>query len=101
LSLIRGRGGLARLMLRGYKVTLSPVFMALGVRCRHYPSCSEYLAACCIRHGAWAGGWMGLARLMRCRPGGSSGYDPPPDRLPAGARWTRPWRYGAWRLPPP
>lgn len=90
-------------LLKGYKATLSPVFMACGAHCRHMPSCSEYAAECCSRHGVWAGAWMALARLMRCRPGGSHGVDPAPQTLPigltsSGARWFAPWRYGVWSV---
>jgi uncharacterized protein len=85
-------------ILKAYKLTLSPLFMALGVRCRHEPSCSEYAAEACSRHGAWAGVWMGFARFCRCRPGGSSGYDPVP-RGARNGRWYTPWRYGDWRGP--
>jgi hypothetical protein len=92
---------LAALGLRAYKLLLSPVFMAAGVRCRHEPSCSEYCAIACSRHGVWAGLWMALARLQRCRPGGSWGDDPPPQEAPSGASWLAPWRYGVWRLANP
>jgi len=92
-------------VLKAYKATLSPVFMALGARCRHEPSCSEYCALCISRHGLWAGVWMGMARVLRCRPGGSHGWDPAPPLRQARARWFTPWRYGVWRLnrpgPPP
>ena len=83
-------------LLKGYKATLSPAFIALGVRCRHEPSCSEYCAECISRHGAWAGSWMALARFSRCRPGGSHGWDPAPTLTSTGARWFAPWRYGVW-----
>ena len=79
-----------------YRVTLSPALYALGVRCRHEPSCSAYAIDAMRAHGAWAGAWMALARLCRCRPGGSSGLDPAPKR--ARGPWWRPWRYGVWRL---
>ena len=90
-------GALAALGLRGlirlYQLTLSAL---IGRQCRHLPTCSAYADEAVARHGAWAGGWMALARLSRCRPGGTSGYDPAPERLPPGARWLRPWRYGVW-----
>lgn len=86
----------ALLLLRLYKVMISPVLTALGVRCRHYPSCSDYAAQAITRHGTWAGSWMGLARLLRCQPWGSSGIDEvPEDRR---GRWYAPWRYGRWRI---
>jgi uncharacterized protein len=87
---------IAGALLKGYKATLSPVFMACGAHCRHFPSCSEYAAECVSRHGVWAGSWMAVARLSRCRPGGSHGEDPAPTLTSTGARWFAPWRYGVW-----
>ena len=78
------------LMLRGYQLTLSPVLYTLGVRCRHEPSCSNYAIACMRRQGLWRGAWLALGRVLRCRPGGSWGYDPAPARRPD-APWWRIW----------
>lgn len=77
-----------------YRYTLS---MFMGRNCRHLPTCSEYTRDAIWNFGFWPGGWMGLARLWRCRPGGSHGYDPVPEALPAAGRWYLPWRYGIWR----
>jgi putative membrane protein insertion efficiency factor len=85
-----------------YQATLSPVF-GLVSRCRHMPSCSAFACDAIGAHGAWAGGWMALARICRCRPGGSWGYDPAPSEKPA-AHWFAPWTYGDWQggyRPPP
>jgi putative membrane protein insertion efficiency factor len=84
---------LLRLPVRLYGYTLSSF---LGRWCRHLPTCSEYMDQALARHGAWAGGWMGFARLCRCRPGGTEGFDPVPPRLPPQASSIRPWRYGRW-----
>lgn len=86
-------------LIRLYKLALSPALMALGVRCRHWPSCSSYAADAVGRHGAWPGSWMALARVLRCNPWGSSGIDPAPETLRADARWWTPWRYADWRGP--
>ncbi|MBV9557614.1 MAG: membrane protein insertion efficiency factor YidD [Pseudolabrys sp.] len=77
-----------------YRVTLAPL---IGPRCRHLPSCSEYGDEVITRFGLWAGGWMTLARLVRCQPWGTSGLDFVPGRAPDRARWYLPWRYGRWR----
>ncbi|MEL7043182.1 MAG: membrane protein insertion efficiency factor YidD [Pseudomonadota bacterium] len=86
-------------LLRVYKLTLSPVFMLFGTQCRHEPTCSEYCAECISRFGFWRGSWMTLARLQRCRPGGSRGFDPVPQKLNPAPFWA-PWRYGVWSKRP-
>jgi len=87
----------ARGLIRIYRYTLSSL---VGRTCRHLPTCSEYSDDAIGRFGLWAGGWMGLARLSRCRPGGSDGFDPVPPCLPPESRWYRPWRYGRWSAGP-
>jgi uncharacterized protein len=77
-----------------YRLTLSPL---LGPRCRHLPTCSDYASEALGRFGLWAGGWMALARILRCHPWGTAGLDFVPAELPARAHWFLPWRYGRWR----
>jgi putative membrane protein insertion efficiency factor len=93
-----GFARLPRLAGRGlvaiYRYTLAPL---IGPRCRHLPSCSEYADEALTRFGLWAGGWMALARILRCQPFGTSGLDFVPTTLPESARWWTPWRYGRWR----
>lgn len=97
-SLLAVPGRLAALLLIGlirvYRYSLS-AFM--GRSCRYLPTCSEYAEEAIRRHGAWAGGWIGFARICRCRPGGSSGLDFVCEAVPERARWWLPWRYGLWR----
>lgn len=88
---------LAHMAIRFYQLTFSAM---AGRQCRHAPSCSEYTDMAIQRHGVWAGGWMGLARISRCRPWGTAGYDPVLPEPPPQARWYLPWRYGAWRRIP-
>lgn len=77
-----------------YRYTLSAF---VGRTCRHLPTCSEYTRDSIWRFGFWPGGWLGLSRLYRCRPGGTDGYDAVPETLPKGGKWYMPWRYGIWR----
>lgn len=47
--------------------------------CRYVPSCSYYALEAVEVHGAVKGAWLSVRRLLRCRPGGPSGWDPVPD----------------------
>lgn len=78
-----------------YRYTLSGL---IGRQCRYLPTCSEYALEAIDRHGAWVGLWMGLARVCRCNPWGSSGYDAVPEHPGAAGGWWAPWRHGRWRL---
>jgi len=86
---LAGRG-----LIRAYRYTLSPL---IGFRCRHLPTCSQYADEALDRFGLWAGGWMTLARLLRCQPWGTSGLDFVPQAGPPNAQWWTPWRYARWR----
>ena len=86
---LAGRG-----LIRLYRYTFSAL---VGYHCRHLPTCSLYADEAIDRYGLWAGGWMTLARVLRCHPWGTSGLDVVPAALPPRARWYLPWRYGGWR----
>jgi len=60
-------------LLLGYKWAISPL---LPTACRYVPTCSEYAMEAVERYGALRGGWMALARILRCHPFARSGYDP-------------------------
>ena len=60
-------------LLRAYKWAISPLFPPA---CRYVPTCSEYAMEAVERYGAIRGGWMALARLLRCHPFVRGGYDP-------------------------
>ena len=62
-------------VIRLYQLFVSPL---LGPRCRFTPSCSNYAVEAVTAHGAFAGSWLALRRLLRCHPWGGAGYDPVP-----------------------
>lgn len=72
----------ARLLIRAYRFTISPLMMP---RCRFLPTCSDYAEEALVVHGPVAGGWLALRRICRCHPWGGSGYDPVPDARPRAA----------------
>ncbi len=76
-------------LIRAYQLSLSAF---IGRSCRHLPSCSEYAMEAIRMHGAWAGFWLALFRVLRCHPLGTHGLDPVPrDGVPR--HDPRFWRY--------
>jgi uncharacterized protein len=58
-----------------YRYSISPF---LRPSCRHVPSCSRYMLDALKIHGPFIGLLLGTGRILRCRPGGTHGYDPVP-----------------------
>jgi putative membrane protein insertion efficiency factor len=67
---------LALLLLRGYKLLISPFFRG---SCRFLPSCADYAAIAIDRHGVLKGSWLAARRLARCHPFCAAGHDPVPN----------------------
>ena len=63
--------------VRLYQRTLS---RALPVRCRYYPSCSEYAVQAITRFGILRGTVLAAWRLLRCNPWSHGGVDHPADQ---------------------
>jgi putative membrane protein insertion efficiency factor len=70
---------LLMLLVRGYRFFLSPW---LGSACRFEPTCSAYSLQALERHGAAAGTYLTLHRLVRCGPWCAGGHDPVPEHPP-------------------
>lgn len=66
-------------LVRAYRLLLSPW---LGSACRFEPSCSAYALQALQQHGAAAGSYLTVARLVRCHPWCAGGCDPVPDTAP-------------------
>lgn len=49
--------------------------------CRFWPTCSAYGLEAVKRHGAVKGGYLTAARILRCNPFSSGGYDPVPEEF--------------------
>ncbi|SJZ45858.1 hypothetical protein SAMN02745116_00387 [Pilibacter termitis] len=59
-------------LVRGYQRFLSPI---LPPSCRFHPTCSNYMIDAIRTHGAFKGGLMGVARILRCHPFAKGGID--------------------------
>jgi uncharacterized protein len=66
-------------IVKAYRLFLSPW---LGSACRFEPTCSNYSLQALERHGAAAGTYLTLARLVRCHPWCQGGEDPVPTITP-------------------
>lgn len=84
---------IVKLPIHIYRWTLKPF---VGWHCRHLPTCSDYALQSIDLNGAWRGFWLTLARLARCHPWGTNGYDPVPD-IRGERHVLCPWRYGRWK----
>ncbi len=67
-------------VFKGYRLLLSP---SLGSGCRFEPTCSLYAIGALEQHGAAAGAYLTVARLVRCHPWCEGGFDPVPESRPA------------------
>jgi len=67
----------AVLLIRLYRLVLAPLLPPV---CRFEPSCSRYCEEALLEWGPIRGTWLGIRRLLRCRPGGGAGPDPVPER---------------------
>lgn len=66
-----------------YQKTISPnhglmraLWGEIGMQCRFYPSCSQYMAECVEKLGVLKGVAKGAKRIGRCHPFHDGGYDP-------------------------
>lgn len=66
-----------------YRWFISPL---TGPSCRHTPTCSQYAIDAIRNTGPLTGFLLATNRFLRCRPGGTHGYDPAP-RI-----WVKRWR---------
>lgn len=62
-------------VIKLYQLLLSPYFRG---SCRYDPSCSLYTHDAVLKYGTIRGLILGVRRIFRCQPLGSSGYDPVP-----------------------
>jgi len=66
-------------VVKAYRLVLSPW---LGSSCRFEPTCSAYSLQALEQHGASAGSYLTLKRLVRCNPWCQGGHDPVPQQPP-------------------
>ena len=61
-----------------YKYTISEILPSC---CIYEPTCSTYTLIAIQRFGVFKGCYLGMKRILRCRPKQKGGLDPVPDNL--------------------
>ena len=63
-------------IIEKYQKHISVFFENRGVKCKFYPTCSEYTKQAISKYGALKGLGLGIKRIARCNPFSKGGYDP-------------------------
>ena len=59
-----------------YQKNISIWLESKNIKCKYYPTCSEYTKQAIGRYGALKGILLGIWRILRCNPFSKGGYDP-------------------------
>ena len=59
-----------------YKKHISIFFEKQGIRCKYYPTCSEYSIQAYKKYGFLKGSFLSFMRILKCNPFSKGGYDP-------------------------
>ena len=65
------------ILVKIYQYIISPIFPPT---CRYTPTCSVYMIDALKEWGPFTGTYLGVKRILSCRPGGGCGYDPVPKK---------------------
>lgn len=63
-------------LIEKYQKHISLFWESKGVKCKFYPSCSEYMKQAIIKYGVLKGFFLGIKRILKCNPFSKGGYDP-------------------------
>ncbi len=59
-----------------YQKHLSGWLDSKNIKCKYYPTCSEYTKQAIEKYGVIKGLFKGICRIIRCNPFSKGGYDP-------------------------
>ncbi|MBR3163180.1 MAG: membrane protein insertion efficiency factor YidD [Clostridia bacterium] len=63
-------------IINGYQKHISLWLENKGIRCKYYPTCSEYTKQAINKYGVVKGCFLGIVRIIKCNPFSKGGYDP-------------------------
>lgn len=62
-------------IIKFYKKHISIHFEKNGVKCKFYPTCSEYSMQAYEKYGFLKGSFLSIRRILRCNPFSKGGID--------------------------
>ena len=63
-------------IIKWYQKNISLWLESKHIRCKFYPTCSEYTKQAIEKYGALKGCLLGTKRILKCNPFSKGGYDP-------------------------
>lgn len=63
-------------IIRFYQKNISIWMTSKNIRCKYYPTCSEYAKQAISKYGCIKGCLLSLKRFVKCNPFSKGGYDP-------------------------
>ena len=63
-------------LIEWYQKYISKILESKNIKCKFYPTCSEYTKQAIQKYGAVKGSILGIWRILRCNPFSKGGYDP-------------------------
>jgi len=63
-------------IIKFYKKHISSWLELKGIKCKYYPTCSEYTKQAIEKYGVVKGSLLGMKRIIKCNPFSKGGYDP-------------------------
>ncbi len=63
-------------IIEWYQKNISVYLESKNIKCKYYPTCSEYTKQAIEKYGAFKGSILGFVRILKCNPFSKGGYDP-------------------------
>lgn len=63
-------------LIEFYQKNISKILENRNIRCKFYPTCSEYTKQAIEKYGSIKGSIYGIKRILKCNPFSKGGYDP-------------------------
>ena len=63
-------------LIEWYQKNISKFLESKNIKCKYYPTCSEYMMQAIEKYGFIKGFFLGIFRFLKCNPFSKGGYDP-------------------------